>query len=394
MSAPNYSQTDRRALQAVATQFFVNGAVFASFLPRLPEVRDRIGVSLDSLGLMITAALAFGLLGSVLASRLIGWLGTRWVIIYGAVVLTAAVPLIGVASGPLLFVAAYAVVTIADVLVDVSMNLQASWLSERRHVPVINRLHGLWSLGTVIGGVLAVQAARWGISLQTHLLVVSGVLILAVLFVGSGVLKVDETTSSKKEPKPEQANSKPVLATRTGLLLLGVAGAFSVTAEGVSHDWAAFRLADDLGVSSGSAGLGFVAFTVGMTVGRFYGDWATTKLGSERLLSIAIGLSLVALVGAGLSPIRWVVLLSYLAAGVGISTFFPRLYDEAARFKAKPGVGLAWLTGGTRVASLSVPSIVGFLAASRLSVGVSTVLVTLPCVLGLYSVSKRLSPRR
>ena len=39
-----------------------------------------------------------------------------------------------------------------DVLVDVSMNMQASWLSARRHTPVMNRLHGLWSLGTVVGG--------------------------------------------------------------------------------------------------------------------------------------------------------------------------------------------------------------------------------------------------
>ena len=79
-----------------------------------------------------------------------------------------------------------------DVVYDIAMNLQGSWLSARRHAPVMNRLHGLWSLGTVIGGVIAARAAAAGVSLATHLLVVSGVLLVTLLFVGRGLLPVDE----------------------------------------------------------------------------------------------------------------------------------------------------------------------------------------------------------
>ena len=41
---------DRRALRAVAVQFFINGALFASFVPRLPEIRDRVGISVAGVG--------------------------------------------------------------------------------------------------------------------------------------------------------------------------------------------------------------------------------------------------------------------------------------------------------------------------------------------------------
>ena len=53
----------------MATQFFVNGATFASFIPRLPEIRDRIDVSTGVLGVLMTTALVLGLAGSLIS----GW---------------------------------------------------------------------------------------------------------------------------------------------------------------------------------------------------------------------------------------------------------------------------------------------------------------------------------
>ncbi|MFT7475001.1 MAG: hypothetical protein ACI81L_001933, partial [Verrucomicrobiales bacterium] len=38
--------TESRALKAVAVQFFVNGAVVASYVPRLPSIRDNLDVDL------------------------------------------------------------------------------------------------------------------------------------------------------------------------------------------------------------------------------------------------------------------------------------------------------------------------------------------------------------
>ena len=35
-------------------QFFVNGAMTASFIARAPQIRDRIGVSVEEFGLLLT----------------------------------------------------------------------------------------------------------------------------------------------------------------------------------------------------------------------------------------------------------------------------------------------------------------------------------------------------
>ena len=190
--AGGFSATDRRALQAVAVQFFVNGAAFASFIPRLPEIRDHLGLSLDQLGAILTAGAAIGLLASMWSPRVIEAIGTRKALICFVVVLLAGLPLVGFSTTWWMLLIGYALMLTADGVVDIAMNLQGSWLSARRHAPVMNRLHGLWSLGTVVGGLSAAQAAASGVSLRVHLGIVTALLAVALVFVGSGLLREDE----------------------------------------------------------------------------------------------------------------------------------------------------------------------------------------------------------
>jgi MFS family permease len=385
-----FTATDRRALGSVATQFFVNGAAFASFVPRLPEIRDRVGVGLDGLGLMMTIAITIGTVGSLQSPRLIERFGTRRTLIVGGILLVSALPTIGFATVPFVFVLGAAAMFVADGLVDVSMNLQGSWLSARRHTPVMNRLHGLWSLGTVVGGLLAARAAAAGVTLDTHLTVAAALMLASLVFVGRGLLTVDEGHDDEDEPDGSAGGdvARPrTRAARVALLVLAVSGAFAITVELVSSDWAAFRLSEDFGTTAGFAGLGYVAFTVGMTVGRLGGDAAVVRIGDDRLFRLAIIVAGSGLAGAAFAPNRWAVLAAYGVAGVGVSTFFPKLYDDAAKFRGRRGAGLAWLRTGSSVTALMIPTMVGVLAATSLSVGAATAIVTLPCVAGLLVLS-------
>lgn len=384
-----YGAADRRALASVATQFFVNGAAFASFVPRLPEIRDRIGVGLDGLGLMMTIAITIGTVGSLQSPRLIERFGTRRTLVVGGVLLVSALPTIGFATVPVVFVLGAATMFVADGLVDVSMNLQGSWLSARRHAPVMNRLHGLWSLGTVIGGLLAARAAAAGVSLETHLTVAAAMMLVSLGFVARGLLTVDEVHADDDVERADSPVPGRSSAARLALIVLAVSGAFSITVELVSSDWAAFRLSEDFGATAGFAGLGYVAFTVGMTVGRLGGDALVVRIGDERLLRWAIVVAGFGLAGAAFVPNRWAVLVAYVVAGLGVSTFFPKLYDDAARFRGRRGAGLAWLRTGSSVTALMIPTLVGVLAATSLSVGSATAIVTLPCIAGLLALSAR-----
>ncbi len=256
---------DRRALTAVASQFFANGAVLGSVLPRLPEIRDQVGITASAIGFMISAAAIGGLVASALVGRVITHFGTRRVMLFGGSVVALSLVVIGLAREPVALAVGLAMLLSFDVPVDVAMNLQGSWLSARRRVPVMSRLHGLWSLGTVLGGIASSRLAGAGVSLTTHLLVASLILILILLWIGRGLLVADEThadtasgspaTGVGETPKRRTVSANP----RIGLLLMAVAGFAASTVEATSIDWSAFRFTDDLGASPSRAALAYVA---------------------------------------------------------------------------------------------------------------------------------------
>jgi predicted MFS family arabinose efflux permease len=375
-----------RALASVAVQFFVNGAVFASFIPRLPEIRDRVGITDATVGLFLTIAGGCGLISSAFVGRLIDRFGTRRVLVVGAVALVVVLPVIGVVRAPIGLLATLIALSMLDVIVDVAMNLQGSWLSARRSVPVMNRLHGVWSLGTVVGGLAAAQLATGDVSLEIHLLGVAALMLVALVFVARGLLPTDE-------PHEPPAGFDPrSLGRWRPLLPLALGGAFAVTVEITTSDWAAFRFTDDFATTASFATLGYVAFTVGMTVGRFAGDSVVVRLGSDGLLRVACTLAFLGLLGATLVPDRYVALGSLTLAGLGTATFFPKLYDDAARLPGRAGAGLGALTAGSRAATLVAPVLIGSLVGSSLSVGSAIAIVALPCTVGLYVVEGR--PRR
>jgi len=387
-----FGTTDRRALRSVAVQFFVNGALFASFIPRLPEIRDRVGISVAGLGLLLSIAGVSGLVGSATVGPAIARFGTRRVMLGAGTVVASSLAIIGLATTPLLLVVGLVGMLTFDVLVDVAMNLQGSWLSARRHAPVMNRLHGLWSLGTLIGGIASARIAAAGVALSVHLVSAAAVLLVVVIVVNQGVLRVDEhppdstTRGGDGDDGPARWRSRPVL------VLFLLAGFFAVAIESTSIEWAAFRLTDDFGATAGFAALGYVAVTGGMTVGRFGGDWAAVRLSPRGLSGLAVALTAVGLAAATLSSTRSLVLAGYAVAGLGIATMLPTLYDTAAQHPGRPGVGLGALTAGLRISSLTIPLIVGLLAATSLSVGSAIAIVTLPSLLGYGLVARRLIP--
>jgi MFS family permease len=172
---------------------------------------------------------------------------------------------------------------------------------------------------------------------------------------------------------------------------------FAVATEVTGGDWAAFRLADDFEAAAAVASLAFVAYTVGMTSMRFGGDWLQLRLGRMRLHRVSVGIAAFGFVVASLVPNEMASIVGFMFVGVGVATFLPKLYDDAARLPGRRGAGLGAMTAGMRVAYLITPVAVGALAATGLSVGGAIAIVTLPalsCLVIVTEWSDRLHRRR
>ena len=377
-------QTHSRAIRSVGLQFWVNGMVFASFIPRLPEIRDRIDVDLGRLGLLLTLGSLGGLVGSGLCGPLIERFGTKRVMLSGALGLVAVLPVVGLADEPWIFLFALLAMQLFDVLTDVAMNMQGSWLSSRRAVPVMSRLHGLWSVGTVLGGALATAAAST-VSLQTHLLAVAAILLATLVYVAPGLLTVDYRTATD-----DPTESAPSSRSWRVASLFAVLAVMAIIIEMGPTDWAAIRLVEDFGLSPGRAGIGFVAMTSGMVVGRFGGDAATARLGRANLNRTAAFISAVGLGLATLIPSPQVAVAGFALAGLGASVIFPGLYDLAARAPGRPGAVLGAMTAGIRVGLLGLPVAIGALASiDGFTVGTALAVSTIPAAVGLIFLGLR-----
>jgi MFS family permease len=385
MDRRNRSARDERALIATAGQFFVNGAMTASFIARAPQIRDRIGVSIGEFGLLLTIAAVAGVVGSIVAGRIVHAAGTRRVLQAGAVAMVLSLPVIGAARSPAVLLIGMSAYMFVDVLVDISMNLQGSWISSRRHTPVMNRLHGLWSLGTLAGGLGAVAANAAGLSTLAHLAAVAAVMAVFLVLITRHLL------SDHEGGHGDATVPTPDLSPRTRaapVVLLVFAGMFAVVAEVTGGDWATFRLTDDFGAAAALGSLAFVAYTVGMTSMRFGGDWLQVRLGDMGLHRLSVGLATAGFAVASLVPGEAVSIGGFLLVGIGVATFMPKLYDDAARLPGRRGAGLGAMTAGMRLAFLVTPVAVGALAGTGLSVGDAIAVFTLPAMIGLVIVTE------
>ncbi len=393
---------DKRALRSVAIQFFTNGATIATIVPRLPDLREQVDVSIGTLGVVLTVGGLASLIGVLFAGRFVADMGSRRVLIAGGVLSIGFLPVIGVATSPVVLAVGLFGLLFFDIFIDVAMNVQGSALSARRHTPVMNRLHGLWSLGAVTGGLVTVAALRAEVSVTLQFTVVAIVLVGVLLLVAPGLLRTDDVPTFEApvpagSSSPGSVVSSPDTSTPSRTvrgpgawsfagLMLGVGGAAAMSIEMTNSDWAAFRLGDDLDAAPGVAGLGFVIFSAAMTVGRLGGDWVQVRVGPTSLIRGSSVLVLIGAVFATLLASVPVSIIGFLIGGLGTSVLFPQLYDRAARWPGPPGSGFTAMLVGQRGSVVVTPTVVGALAdTAALSVGQAMAIVIIPAALAIVA---------
>lgn len=341
----------RRPLAGVALLFVVNGAAFGSWLPRLPELRDRLGLGLGTVGLILAMVGFGGLVGSAVSGWTVGRFGARRVAVWPAFALTLSLPAVGFAPTAVSLGGVVLVAAVADSLADVGMNALAVRAQETRPRSIFTRLHALWSIGSLGGAALSAGAAAVGIPLALQLGAVA-------LMGGAAVV-----AAMRMIPATEL---RPRVRSRPGLTLGIVAiGGAVILVEGSAHDWSAIFLADVLGASPGVAGLGFLCLSAGMVAGRLAGDRVVDHLGADR--SIYSGLATVS-VGLGVTltaPPVPLALAGFALWGLGVSVVLPLLYRLAGSHAGfGEGAGLAALTVGSRLGLMVGPTVVGSAAAA------------------------------
>ncbi|MFE3092925.1 MFS transporter [Streptomyces sp. NPDC059248] len=344
----------RRARFALAAVFCVHGAVAGSFATRIPWISDHTGVSAGQLGL----ALAFPAIGASLAMPLAGAishrLGARTALRWLLALWTLALTLPALAPNLLGLCAALFVYGATSGTSDVVMNAVGVEVENRMERSILSGLHGMWSVGALVGSAGGTLAAHLDTDARIHHALAAAVLTVLGLLACRGVL--DVRSAPDEEPPPHFA-----IPPRSAVVI-GAIGFCAVFAEGASLDWSAVYLRDVLGTSPGLAAASTTAFALTMAVARLAGDRIVDRFGPVRtvrtggVVATAGGLLVV------LASQPATALTGFALIGLGVAIVVPIAFAAAGRSGPRPAQAIAGVATITYTSSLIAPSAIGGIA--------------------------------
>jgi len=347
-------------LQQMSTRiaFFIAGLGIAAWAPLVPYAKARAGLDEGTLGLLL---LCLGV-GSILAMPLAGILATRFgcrkVATGGTLLICAALPLLATVSSIPALIATLFMFGAGLGTVDSTVNLQAVIVERASGKHMMSGFHGLFSLGGIVGAAGVSALLGLGLTPLTAMLVVVAVLIGALFKAVPHMLPYGSESSG------------PAFAIPHGIVLFIGGMCFIVfLTEGAALDWSAVFLAQERGIDTAYAGLGYAAFALTMTAGRLMGDRIVRRLGATRVILFGGLLAAAGLFLATFAPSWEAALLGYALVGAGCSNIVPVLYTAVGKQTVMPeSIAVPAITTLGYAGILAGPAVIGFVAhASSLS---------------------------
>jgi MFS family permease len=315
---------------AVAAAFLIHSTVSGTWAPRLPAIKESLGLSDGELGTALVG-LAIGLVvGTRLAGAPIDRFGSRPVMRAGFPLLAATLLLPGLADSGLTLFASLLILGIASGALDVAMNAQGIEVERVLARPILSGLHGLWSVGLGLGAGVAALAAAAGMDPLAHFAIVAAVLAVASVGLLRGLMRAEHHVRDE-DPSEAAVTVRWTLP----LVLLGVIAFCSFVGEGSASDWSAVYMTQELGTSQALGAVAFAAFAVTMATARFVTDSLRIRFGNVTLVR---GGSLIAAAGLGLGllvhePAAGIA--GFALLGLGLAPVVPIAFSAAGDLDAR-----------------------------------------------------------
>ena len=345
--------------------FAANGGLFATWVSRLPAVRDDLGASERELGFALLFTAVGSLLAMPLSGRLVNAVGARKVMAGCVIVCCSSYPLLGLAPNLIVLSVVLFVLGAGVGVWDVSMNVSAQVVEARAGRTLMPGFHAGWSIGTVTGAGIGALAAHYGVSPAAHFglmcLVVGAVSIVLLQIMPDGR---DESHDDVVETGGEHhvaVRPRPLILDPR-LLGLGVMVFCAAWAEGAANDWLAIMLTDTRDASGATAALGFAIFAAGMTAARAAGNKIVDAFGRVRTLRIGALVTAVGLVIVLTVPWLGAAYFGALLWGLGIAIAFPLGMSAAGETPGRGPSAIATVATIAYSGFLIGPPLIGTLA--------------------------------
>lgn len=326
--------------------------LFGTWAIYIPTVKESLSIDKSQLGIAIFF-LSLGVFSVFpVAAKIIDKFGIGRVTWYGILFncLAALAPLI--APNYYTLMCALFVFGATQGLTDIAMNTLVTEIEKADKVSFMSSAHGFFSLG----GVLAGLGSFLIIPLNNpvlHMAIIVSLVLLINLVLYKNYFRIVAAPVAK-EPFSLKL-FKP-------LLVIGIVSFIVMGGEGAIVDWSGLYLKEISLAPETLWGAGFLAFSALMTTGRFFGDGISQRVGSVKIVCLAICIAIMGYF-AILSTYTYLAIIGFGLVGLGFSVIIPELFRIGGNVKGiQSSQGVAFIAGAGYAGFLSAPPILGFLA--------------------------------
>jgi len=374
-----------RARTATLVVFAANGFGFASWMSRVPDVKQMLALTPGQLGLLLLSISAGALCGLPVAGRITHRLGAQTAVRLGMASMVPGLVLAALAvelrAGMFWAVPGLFLLGLGSGVWDVAQNVEGTIVERSLGKAIMPWFHAGFSGGTVLGALVGAALTALQVPVLLHLSVV-GVATAVTLWWGT-LRFLPAFGEDEDEPgRPARTERARSAWTEPRTLLIGVMVLAAAFAEGTANDWMAVAFVDGHGVDNAWGVVGLAVFLSFMTGGRLLGTGLLDRYGRVPVLRalfaasiigcllVVFGNTLVAFVGAAI----W---------GVGASLGFPVGMSAAADDPERAAVRISVVATIGYTAFLAGPPLLGFLGdhfgilRALLAVGTVSVLAML-----------------
>ena len=341
--------------------FAVNGFALASWMSRIPDIKQSLHLTPGTLSLLLLAVSAGSLIGLPLAGRVAHTYGATFTVRLGLALAMPGEALAAIAvqfgASPWWVVPGLLLVGLGNGIWDVSQNLEGTRIETALGKAIMPWFHAGFSGGTVVAALIGAGLTALKVPIVVHIGVVVVLAAVVVLWATAQYLPTHGDEAG------EDGVAKPVvrsawLEPRT--LLIGVIVLAAAFAEGTANDWMAVAFVDGHQLSNALGVVAFAVFLVFMTAGRILGTGLLDKYGRITVLRILFGLAIVGCLLVVFGP-TWLAFVGAAVWGVGASLGFPVGMSAAADDPARAPMRLSVVATIGYTAFLAGPPLLGFL---------------------------------
>ncbi|MGB7755146.1 MAG: MFS transporter [Salinisphaera sp.] len=343
--------------------FLANGFGMGVWSIEIARVQSVIGASDAEIGFALLVFAVAALCAMPVAARLATRFRINRVVGAFGVAFAVALSFPGWVSGLAGLCLALLCLGVAHGSLDVVMNSRASVIETAYGRPIMSSFHAAWSIGGAVGAGTAGLLTGQGLSAAT-ILTASAAVVLGVLLAsaagGQGPIADAPPPRGLVPANPLRrlaaVNWSPRLI---GLCLIAF---FALLTEGALANWTSIYLKGVLTGLAGGFSLGYLAFSVGMSIGRLSGDRVVAACGRR-----AVGWSGAAVSALAFAVVLWwpsliAAVVCFVIIGLGMSNVVPITFSTAGRTARSASRGIALAASAGYSGLLVGPALVGGLA--------------------------------